>query len=78
MSKAEKDKTETAIGPGRRTREDIFKKWDQTDSPEISDRGETSEIPRPPFGAQKDKGRKEAIHFHPINHRSDCHRFLVT
>ena len=27
-----------------------IEKWDQTDSLEIPDRGETSEIPRPPFG----------------------------
>ena len=27
-----------------------IEKWDQTGSPEIPDRGETSEIPRPPFG----------------------------
>ena len=45
--KAEKDKTETATGLGRRTKEE---KWDQTDSPEIPDRVETSEIPWPPFG----------------------------
>ena len=31
-------------------RGDTEKKWDQTDSPEIPDRGETSEIPQPPFG----------------------------
>ena len=37
-------KTERATGLGRRTRGDI-EKWDQTDSPEISDRGETSGIP---------------------------------
>ena len=42
--KAEKDKTERATGLGRRTREDIYtEKWDQTDSPEILYRGETSE-----------------------------------
>ena len=40
-------------GLGRRTREEM---WDQTDSPEIPDRGETSEISRPPFG---DKKRRE-------------------
>ena len=45
MPKAEKDKTEKAAGLGR-TREE---KWDQTGSPEILDRGETSEMPRPPF-----------------------------
>ena len=46
--KAEKYKTERATGLGRRTRGNI-EKWDQTDSPEIPDMGETSEIPRPPF-----------------------------
>ena len=41
--KAEKEKTERAKGLGRRTREEIIiEKWDQTDSPEIPDRGETS------------------------------------
>ena len=30
-------------GLGRRTREEILEKWDQTDSPEIPDKGETSE-----------------------------------
>ena len=49
--KAETDKTERPTTLGRRTREEIKKKWDQTDSPGIPDRGETSEIPRPPFGA---------------------------
>ena len=48
--KAEKDKTEKATGKGRRKRESI-EKWDKTGSPKISDRGETSEIPQPPFGA---------------------------
>ena len=43
--KAEKDKTERATGLGTRTRE-ITEKWDQTDSPEISDRGE--DIRNPP------------------------------
>ena len=47
--KAEKDKTESATGLGRRTRQEILEKWVQTDSAEISDRGETSEMPRPPF-----------------------------
>ena len=45
-------KTETATGLGRRTREEI-ELWDRTDSPEIPDRGETSEIPPPPFGGNK-------------------------
>ena len=45
--KAEKDKTERARALGRRTREEIYiEKWDQTDSPEIPDRGGgTSETP---------------------------------
>ena len=29
-----------------------IEQWNQTDSPEIPDRGETSEIPRPPFGVK--------------------------
>ena len=29
---------------------DTIEQWDQTDSPKIPDSGETSEIPRPPFG----------------------------
>ena len=41
--KAKKDKTERATGHGRRTRD--IEKSDQTDSPQISDRGETSESP---------------------------------
>ena len=47
--KEEKDQTERATGLGGRTRRDI-EKWDQTGSPEITERGETSETPRPPFG----------------------------
>ena len=39
---AEKDKTERVTGLGRRTRED---KVESNDSPEIPDRGETSDIP---------------------------------
>ena len=47
--------SERATGLGRRTREEreryIYReKWDQTGSPEIPEKGETSEIPRPPFG----------------------------
>ena len=42
--KAEKDKTEAVTRLGRRTRGDI-EKWDQTDSPQIPDKGETSELP---------------------------------
>ena len=37
--KAEKDKIERTTGLGRITKE----KWDQTESPEIPDRGEPSE-----------------------------------
>ena len=42
-SKAEKDQTERVTGQGRRTKD--IKKWDQTESPETPDMGETSEIP---------------------------------
>ena len=34
-------------------RGDNIEKWDQTESPEIRDRGETSEIPLPPFGVRQ-------------------------
>ena len=47
VQKAEKDKTEIATGLGG-TRE--IEKWDETGSPEIADRGETSEMPPPPHG----------------------------
>ena len=30
-----------------------IEKWDQTESLEIPDRGETSEFPRPPFGIER-------------------------
>ena len=50
--KQKKDKTESATGPGRRTRADI-EKWDQTDSPDIPDMGETTEIPNLPSGGCK-------------------------
>ena len=44
--KAERDQTERATGLGRRIKEEIYiEKWDQTESPEIPDRGKTSEIP---------------------------------
>ena len=43
--------TERATGLGRRTNEEFnIEKWDQTESPEIPDRGETSEIPGLPSG----------------------------
>ena len=43
--------TERATGLGRRTKEEFnIEKWDQTESPEIPDRGETSEIPGLPSG----------------------------
>ena len=49
--KAEKHKTgKRATGLGRRTREEIVEKWDQSGSPEIPDREETSEIPGLPSG----------------------------
>ena len=51
MPKAEKDKTEIVTGLGIRTREERYiEKWDQTGSPDIPGRGETSEIPQPPLG----------------------------
>ena len=38
-------------GLGRRTREEIItEKWDQTDSPEVPNREETSKIPDLPSG----------------------------
>ena len=39
-----KDKAERLTGLGRRAREEIVK-WNQMTGPEISDRGETSDIP---------------------------------
>ena len=50
--KAQTDETaERATGLGRRTKQEIYiETWDQTDSPEIPDRGETSEIPGIPLG----------------------------
>ena len=36
--KAERDKAERATGLGRRTKDEIIEKWDQTDSPEIDSR----------------------------------------
>ena len=47
--KAEKDKTERATGIGIRTKEGI-EQWDQTENPEILDRGKTSEVPGLPSG----------------------------
>ena len=41
---AEKFKRERVIGQGIRTRQETAK-WNQNDSPEIPDRGETSDIP---------------------------------
>ena len=46
---AENDKTERVTGLGRRTRGDS--KVESNDSPEIPDRGETSDIPSLPSGA---------------------------
>ena len=57
--KAEKVQTvERATGLGRRTTRGDIEKWDQTDSPEIPDRGETSEIPRPVPSAGGYSGRQ--------------------
>ena len=62
VPKAEKDKTERATGLGRRTSEEIIiETWDQTDSPEISEMGETSEIPRPPFWGDLHRGMYERV-----------------
>ena len=44
---AEKDKTESITGLGRKTRD---RKVESNDSPEIQDRGEDIRHPRPPFG----------------------------
>ena len=46
---AENNKTERVTGLGRRTRGD--KKVESNDSPEIPDRGETSDIPGLPSGS---------------------------
>ena len=52
QKKKRKDETERVIGLGRRTREEIVK-WNQNnDSPEIPDRGETSDIPGLPSGVK--------------------------
>ena len=43
-------KTErTTLDRTKHLEQERFEKWDQTDGPEIPDRGETSEIPWPPF-----------------------------
>ena len=46
-NRPKKDKTERVTGLGRRTRDS---KVESNDSPEISDRGETSDIPGLPSG----------------------------
>ena len=64
--KAVKDKTEIVTVLDRKTKEEIIiyiEKWDQTFSPEIPDREETSEIPRPHFGV-KTPGNGDAISSH--------------
>ena len=49
--KQNRNKTERATGLGRRKNMRSRKVGSNLlDSPEIQDRGETSEIPRPPFG----------------------------
>ena len=72
--KAEKDKAEKATGLGRRTREEIKKSGImQSDSPEILDRGETSEILRPPFGSQNSESefKSEGPGFDPLAGQED-------
>ena len=52
--KAERDKTERARGLLAEEQERRYiDKWDQTGSPEIPERGETSEIPGLPSGLTK-------------------------
>ena len=59
--KQKKDKTEIATRTmGRRTKEEIIEKWDQTESPEIPDRGETSEIPGLPSGVSESNSTSKA------------------
>ena len=51
--KAEKNKTETATGLGRRTKEEIYiyrEKWDQTESPHSPDRGRHHKSPASIWG----------------------------
>ena len=50
--KKKTDKTERAMGVGRRTRGDS--KVESNDSPEIPDKGETSDIPGLPSGSSYD------------------------
>ena len=52
--KAEKGESKSDRTRQKNKRGDI-EKWYQTDSPEIPDRGETSEIPRSPFGGTNRK-----------------------
>ena len=53
MDPKQKRIRQRATGLGKRTREGIIiEKWDQTGGPESPDKGETSEISRPPFGGQ--------------------------
>ena len=59
---AEKDQTERVTGLGRRTREDISK-VESNDSPEIPDRGETSDIPGLPSGGERERERERTLHY---------------
>ena len=43
MGQKQKKIRQKVIGIGRETREENIEKWDQTDSPEIPDKGKTSE-----------------------------------
>ena len=47
--KAEKDQTVKSNRTRQKNKRRDIEKWDQIDSPGIPDRGETSELPRPPF-----------------------------
>ena len=66
MAKAEKGKTEKATGLGRKTKEEnlYIEKWDQTESPEIPDGGETAEISGHPFWGTESK---RANHANPVS-----------
>ena len=49
-AKSRKGKERNSDRTRQKNKRGDIEKWDQNGSPEIPDRGKTSEIPRPPFG----------------------------
>ena len=65
-----------ATGLGQKNKRGYTEKWNHTDSPEIPDRGETSEIPGLPSGVQKEMMLVGRYYHYSHTHSDKKTRFI--